>query len=180
MSQEGYLQIKIRDLNDAVEELKKEIEEKKKEIEGIKEQIEKILDKGVKAINPLIEANDKLDCINKHIERIIKEKMDNYFNEFQKTIFSQNEEFFDSFVRKFQKHFMEKFEGSLKIFSDNIMNAHGRIDNIIEILNERGYTNITSMKYDTRENSITEIKNKVVSDLIKALKSSYQHGTNTK
>ena len=133
MSQEGYLQIKIRDLNEVVKELEGKIEEKKKEIEDIKIKIEKLVDNVHQDIKPLIEVNDKMGVINKHIEYTIEEKMDNYLNEFEKIMFSKNKKVLDSWTKAVL----------------NIM--HERIDNLIQILNKRGYTNITSYRYGIRK-----------------------------
>ena len=149
---EGYLQLKIRDLNDAVKELEQQIEDKKKEVEQFTNRLDNIYTGGVDFIKPFLEVDRKLTVINEHIEATIRNKMDDYFNKFEKVMFSKYKKNIDHFTedlfKKLQKQFETDFSQALKVSHQEVINCHTRVDKLVEILNNRGYTNISTIKME--------------------------------
>jgi len=89
---EGYLQIKIRELNEEVEVLNKRIEQCKYETEKIEQYNKKVSDDIIKILAPILPYHKFVNCCEDFIQKTIFDKLTENINEFRKLVLCRIEE----------------------------------------------------------------------------------------
>lgn len=155
MTKEGYLQIKIRKLQENISNLENQLSESKVEINKINKQINDTITKANESFKPLFNLDQQLETIEQHISHKIRELVDARLNNFEKETISLIKEISKGMNKRYEIKINNSILEIEEAIKKNQKNIHFRIDSLIKILNERGITNIDTFKVD----DINEPKN---------------------
>ncbi len=163
MSKEGYLQIKISDLNKKLEEIEKEIQNKVDLFEKIEKRISDNIKITYDHLSPLLELEDKLKGLRKvilnHSEVQTQNQLDSFNSTIQKNIDKYLKDNFIDINNSVGIKVNREIDRFIKELNELRELDGKRFDNLINILNKRGITNITSVIYDVNKRRILKRRN---------------------
>jgi len=125
MSQEGYIQTKVRDLTEEVQKLEQTIQSKKQELERLSKEIEQKSQEAYDKLKPLIEQKEFLSNLKSEIEISLGKKFNKELSIHQKKLSKQ---IIDGIAIVRKKYIIDEFN----IIQDKI---RGEISALVDTLN---------------------------------------------
>jgi Zn-dependent oligopeptidase len=166
MTDEGYLQIKLREMKTEVDELRKLVDEQKKWFENATKKMNELNDEMCESFKVISEYKGVINAVRETIESDIRKNiandLDGFLDEFRKNgykMLAENR-------KSIEKSNHEILSGYNKIISDNVDDGHRhlnlRFDRLITILNGRGITNIEQIHAKSKKEikEINELEQK--------------------